>query len=237
MLRPMARRAVRILPSLRQAAARARPAPTRLKLTASLIHSSLDASLKRLKTDHVDVFALHDPDDQDLADEGVARALADVLQNGKARAIGVAGTPESALAAIRYGLPVRHLQFSDAPQLGNLSHVKMAIGMASNSLSLATHSVFGHGAAPPQQEIPDRIRRQLASLLGENGDVQITTRTLNAAALRYALAVNPRGVVLLSMFSPEHLRFNLQHLTHSRNEEIEMISRLFQHITLHRDPK
>jgi aryl-alcohol dehydrogenase-like predicted oxidoreductase len=230
-LRPVARRAVRLLPSLRRAVAQARPAPMRLRLTAALIHSSLEASLKRLKTDYVDVLALHDPDDRDFTDEGVAGALADILQSGKARVIGVAGTPENSLSALRCGLPVRHLQFADAPQAENLKRVKAVIGTSSNSLSLATHTVFGHGAAPPQRDKTDGLQQQLALLLGKDRGVYGPSKALNAAALRYALARNLNGVVLLSMFSSEHLRFNLQYANHSDNADTEAISRLFRRLT------
>lgn len=234
-LRPVARRAVRLFPSLRQAVAQARPAPMRLRLTATLVHLSLEASLKRLKTDYVDVLALHDPDDRDFADEGVARAMADILQSGKARAIGVAGTTENSLSALRCGLPVRHLQFADAPQVENLKRVKAAIGASSSSLNLVTHSVFGHGAVLPPRDAPDGPQQQLARLLGEDGGVYDPSKALNAAALRYALAANLNGVVLLSMFSSEHLRFNLQYAKHSDNADAEAISRLFRRLTRQTD--
>lgn len=231
MLRPVARRVVRFFPSLRRTVAHARPAPTRLQLTAALIHSSLEASLKRLKTDYVDVLALHDPEDRDFADESVARALADILQSGKARAIGVAGTPENSLSALRSGLPVHHLQFADAPQVENLRHVKAAIGTSSNSLSLATHTVFGHGAILPQRNMPDGLQQELALWGGEDRGVHSPSEALNVAALRYALAANLNGVVLLSMFSHRHLRFNLQYANDTDNGDIEAISRLFRRLT------
>jgi aryl-alcohol dehydrogenase-like predicted oxidoreductase len=52
------------------------------------IRSSLEASLRRLRTDHVDLFYLHQPDRTVTVDE-TAEALADVVSAGLAKAVGV----------------------------------------------------------------------------------------------------------------------------------------------------
>jgi aryl-alcohol dehydrogenase-like predicted oxidoreductase len=52
------------------------------------IRSSLEASLRRLRTDHVDLFYLHQPDRTVTVDE-TAEALAEVVSAGLARAVGV----------------------------------------------------------------------------------------------------------------------------------------------------
>jgi aryl-alcohol dehydrogenase-like predicted oxidoreductase len=57
-------------------------------LTASTVHSDVEASLRRLRTDHLDLLQLHWPD-HDTPLEETARALEDILRAGKARRIGV----------------------------------------------------------------------------------------------------------------------------------------------------
>jgi aryl-alcohol dehydrogenase-like predicted oxidoreductase len=52
------------------------------------IRSSLEASLRRLKTDHVDLFYLHQPD-RTVPVEETAEALAEVVSAGLAKAVGV----------------------------------------------------------------------------------------------------------------------------------------------------
>jgi aryl-alcohol dehydrogenase-like predicted oxidoreductase len=52
------------------------------------IRASLEASLRRLRTDHVDLFYLHQPDRTVAVDE-TAEALAEVVSAGLARAVGV----------------------------------------------------------------------------------------------------------------------------------------------------
>jgi 1-deoxyxylulose-5-phosphate synthase len=56
-------------------------------LSAAQIHKQIDASLSRLRTDHVDLYQCHRYDDQTPLEETMG-ALSDVVQAGKARQIG-----------------------------------------------------------------------------------------------------------------------------------------------------
>lgn len=90
------------------------------------IRSSLEASLRRLGTDHVDLFYLHQPDRSVTVDE-TAEALADIVSAGMARAIGVsnfaawqiadltaacdrAGAPRPVVAQQLYNLVARRVE-------------------------------------------------------------------------------------------------------------------------------
>jgi aryl-alcohol dehydrogenase-like predicted oxidoreductase len=73
------------------------------------IRSSLEASLRRLQTDHVDLFYLHQPD-RSVTVEETAEALADVVSAGMARAVGVSNfaawqIADLATACDRVGAP------------------------------------------------------------------------------------------------------------------------------------
>jgi 1-deoxyxylulose-5-phosphate synthase len=61
--------------------------PERQGLSRRLIFQQLDASLKRLKTDHVDLYQIHRWDDKTPIEETM-EALNDVVRAGKARYIG-----------------------------------------------------------------------------------------------------------------------------------------------------
>jgi aryl-alcohol dehydrogenase-like predicted oxidoreductase len=63
------------------------PAPTDRGLSRKHIMSGIDASLKRLGTDYVDLYQIHRWDPQTPIEETMA-ALHDVVQSGKARYIG-----------------------------------------------------------------------------------------------------------------------------------------------------
>ena len=51
--------------------------------------AALDASLKRLKTDRVDVFLLHSPPGTVIAAEETARVLERILSSGRALRVGI----------------------------------------------------------------------------------------------------------------------------------------------------
>ena len=84
-----------------RSAARGRTSNTKLPLTAELVTASLEASLRRLGTDHVDLYALHNAEPAEIAREELLRALEDILAAGKARALAVAGSPEVAAGGDR----------------------------------------------------------------------------------------------------------------------------------------
>jgi aryl-alcohol dehydrogenase-like predicted oxidoreductase len=95
-------------------------------LSALGLRASLEASLRRLGTDHVDVYYLHQPDRSVPVDETVS-ALGDFVKEGKVRAIGVSnyaawqigdifavcdalGTPRPILAQQLYNLVARRIE-------------------------------------------------------------------------------------------------------------------------------
>lgn len=92
-----ARAARRIFP--RQAAS------IRPPLTAAGVTASLEASLRRLGTDYVDLLLLHEPEPARLvAADDLQRALQDLRNAGKVRAFGLAGSWRG-VAASRAALP------------------------------------------------------------------------------------------------------------------------------------
>lgn len=78
------------------------------------IVTAVENSLRRLRTDHIDLYQLHRPDPGTAIDETLA-ALTDLLRSGKVRAIGASGTPASGIveahwAAERRGLTAFHTE-------------------------------------------------------------------------------------------------------------------------------
>jgi aryl-alcohol dehydrogenase-like predicted oxidoreductase len=69
-------------------------------LSAEQIRKQLDASLGRLRTDHVDLYQCHRPD-PDVAIEETMEALTEAVESGKVREIGFSEwTPEQILAGL-----------------------------------------------------------------------------------------------------------------------------------------
>jgi len=74
-------------------------------LSASTVRSDVEASLRRLRTDHLDLLQLHWPD-HDTPLEETARALEDVLRAGKARRIGVTNFSVADAEALSRMVPI-----------------------------------------------------------------------------------------------------------------------------------
>ncbi|MFI6345521.1 aldo/keto reductase [Streptomyces sp. NPDC050560] len=78
------------------------------------IVTAVEESLRRLRTDHIDLYQLHRPDpDTDI--EETLSALTDLIRSGKVRAIGASGTPacdivEAQWVAERRGLARFHTE-------------------------------------------------------------------------------------------------------------------------------
>ena len=78
------------------------------------IVTAVENSLRRLRTDHIDLYQLHRPDPGTDIEETLS-ALTDLLRSGKVRAIGASGTPaadivEGQWAASRRGLTGFHTE-------------------------------------------------------------------------------------------------------------------------------
>ncbi len=58
------------------------------------IVAAVENSLRRLRTDHIDLYQIHRPDPQTDIEETLS-ALSDLISSGKVRAIGASGTPAS----------------------------------------------------------------------------------------------------------------------------------------------
>jgi aryl-alcohol dehydrogenase-like predicted oxidoreductase len=83
--------------------------PGLLGLSRVYIHSAVDASLKRLRTDHIDLYQSHDDDTHTPLEETLG-AFADLIKAGKVRAIGASNFSATRLAEAldtsrRLGLP------------------------------------------------------------------------------------------------------------------------------------
>lgn len=210
-VKPAARTLVRYAPGLREIILRRRPAPKRVPLSADFVAASLKQSLRRLRTDYVDVLALHDPDVDELESDEVRRALEGLLASGRVRGVGIAGSLEAARTALELGLPITHIQIAHNPLQPQLPLLQAAINAAGKNI----HTII-HSALTPS------VYRRLAQVFQSESALQsVLLRTydlafddsLHAALVDYALhSSNPSGTVLLSMFSGKHVEFNMRRL-------------------------
>ena len=196
---PLARKAIGAVPALRGLArASGATANQKLPLTPELLRASLEESLARLGTDHVDLYALHNAEAAEIARDDVLRALEEILASGKARAVAVATSPEVAEAAIARGAPFGVVQLA-LPDPGAPDTVFAAARAA--GFGAVGHSVFGVEGALAALEArlaaDPAAREEVFALAGTDQPKAALGRLL----LARAFALNPGGVVLASMVS------------------------------------
>jgi aryl-alcohol dehydrogenase-like predicted oxidoreductase len=81
------------------------------------IITAAENSLRRLQTDHIDLYQLHRPDPHTDIDETLS-ALTDLIRSGKVRAIGASQTPASGIVEAQWVAERRGLERFQAEQPG-----------------------------------------------------------------------------------------------------------------------
>lgn len=121
--------------------------------------ASLDASLKRLGTDHVDGFLLHSPPVDILADETMNALLARVISSGRAARAGVSCDDMDALRAA-LALPETGLVELPWPLIGEAATAGLDKDIRARGIAVLARGVLAErGDLPPGAA----IRRALAS--------------------------------------------------------------------------
>jgi Aldo/keto reductase family len=203
LLRPAVRTAMRALPQFRGGAAADRRSANARGLHPEQIESSVVESLRRLKTDYIDVLALHEPSPEDCTNGAILRELRRMVDKGYVRCIAIAAGPPAVLAGARASDLYKIAQLSDSPFAPALAQVKTAFD-GDTSLFFVTHGVFSAHDLLSRLLIGDGGRLgALASQLGYGPPFMASEMLLD-----HAFAVNPDGVVLASMFTHAHIDMN-----------------------------
>lgn len=208
-LLPIARQAVGAVPPLRRFLRRAGlHANQKLRFTPQLLQTSLESSLRRLGTDYVDLYALHNADPADLGRDDLRRTLEGILSAGKARAIAVASDEEAARFALTSADP-GPVSFIQIPLPPPGEPAPILSEARAHEVGTIVHSVFGMDSKG------DLLLARLASNADLRREVARATGTcdlrtaLARLRLARAFALVPDGVVLVSMFSEHSRRENL----------------------------
>lgn len=196
---PVARQVVRSIAPLRGRIRKSGLTSNRpLPLTPDLLRTSLERSLQRLGTDHLDLYALHNASPEALRDDALLRTLEDLRTSGKVRAIAVASGGGSAEAALAQAQTVGVLQCALQDATSDL-----ITRAAQARMGVITHSVFG------VQDASDIIAQRIAA------SQELQVRHVDAGApspailrLMTARLRNPTGVTLCSMMSSAHIAAN-----------------------------
>jgi len=204
-LRPVAQFVVERVPALRPFASRSRPNSLRAPIDPDGIEASVTDSLRRLRTDYIDVLAIHDPTPAEATDDRIYSALERLKQKGLIRTISLAGSPESIIAGLGSGNVPDFAQFPNTPFANAITGLR-ALPWPRKPVFI-THGAFGSSALNRMRAL--RATRDPALTALAEKFALPPNHQEETALLRFAFSANPDGLVLASMFSPGHLHANI----------------------------
>lgn len=193
--------------------------------SAARVHSDIDTCLKRLRTDYVDLFQIHDVEfgDREQILNETLPALQEVKASGKARFIGITGLPVGMLRDL-----AEHFEVDTV--LSYCHYNLMVDDLATVVLPLAEERGFGViNASPlhmgilspsgPQDWHPasDEVKQvgtKIASLCEEHG------KSVVHVALRFALDHEGIATTLCGMKHPREVEQNLAILEQSSDPNL-----------------
>lgn len=166
------------------------------------ISHAIDGSLKRLRTDYIDLYQLHNPTIDDLRRDDLHEAMNRLQEVGKIRYWGVSiSTPEEGLEIVRnswgYALQVLYNVLNQAPAeelfplakekgYGIIARVPLASGLLSGKFR--TDTVFGQDDVRQNFLTPKRLEEVIPRIDEAKSIIGGTARSLAEGALRFVLA-------------------------------------------------
>ncbi|TQM61778.1 aldo/keto reductase [Humibacillus xanthopallidus] len=202
-------------------------------LSAAGLRSSLEASLRRLHTDYVDVYYLHQPDRSVPIDVTIG-ALADLVQEGKVRSIGVSnfsawqigdvfaacdalGTPRPILAQQLYNLVARrieaeYVEFATTKSLATIVYNPLGGGLLTGRHSFTESPAQGRfGDSALATMYKDRYwNAETFAVIDALGAIAADSGiTLPELSLRWLLSKPVVSAVLLGGSKPRQLEANI----------------------------
>ena len=234
LIKPFAKPIVRALGLRRSAipASLSGTATVSQDFSPTYLREAVEASLRRLQSDHIDLYQLHSPPRDELTETRLQDALALLARlktEGKIREYGIAldsvydavhCLDMEGIASLQMPFGLMDLQALDGVfdqvferQLGIIARGCFGGGALKQSLTEAELR-----ASEPQWERALQIKR-LA------GQMQ---RSPLEAALQFALCIERISVTILGMRTPEHVATNLQHYAAkplSNEEKRELLAR------------
>jgi len=217
--KPFARALMRVAPAVRGFVRRQAAAEVMgHRFTLAILEESIEMSLRKLKTDHVDLLYMHAAPSTVLEDDALLRAMERLVQAGKVRATGISAHPEVIeLVLERPPRPLQSIQFPC--NVLNFWITEEEIAQARRSgLALVANNPFGgvdrvhHTRAAlsrmaQSETTPAAIREKLARL--EDG-------ILADAVLNVIVKGTGIHVVVPAMMKPRHVKSNVDAVTRSR---------------------
>jgi predicted oxidoreductase len=158
--------------------------------SADYLRSAIDASLTRLKVDHVDLWQIHRPDILAHPQE-VARVLDDAVASGKIRTLGVSNFTQAQIAALQHFLG--NTLVSTQPEISPLRITCFENGELDQAMMLGLTPLAWSPLGGGRLAAPDSPRdKAVAAALDAVAAAQGVSRTV--AAYSWLMA-HPAGII------------------------------------------
>jgi aryl-alcohol dehydrogenase-like predicted oxidoreductase len=212
-LKPVLRPLLRSLKPLRRVAASARSSQMSQDFSPGHIKEAIEGSLRRLQTDHVDLYQLHSPPTAALQDGEIFAVLNDLRSAGKIRCYGVSClTVEDAALALRHPgisavqVTINLLERGAVPTLLPAARrlgvaVVARQPLAGGLLAQSESEILAQAAVVDRDRLREELRAAAAFGFLANG-----SRTMVQAAIRFVLGLDGVSVVVPGVSSVSHLR-------------------------------
>jgi aryl-alcohol dehydrogenase-like predicted oxidoreductase len=174
-----------------------------------LLERSIERSLQRLKTDHLDLVQLHSCSQETQRQGSVIEVLQRARAMGKTRYIGYSGDNRAALYAVNCGA-FDSLQIS--VNIADRGSIDLTIPKAkAQGMGVITKRSVANGAWNSKQEPADPVERlyweRLKSL--NYNILKDDYEALASTALRFTMSVPGVDIVLVGTTNPDHLQHNI----------------------------
>lgn len=233
--KPLVRALIGAMPSARAAVRRRTSGEfTPHQFTVAVLEQSLNESLRKLKTDYVDLLFLHEAPESVLGQEELLLALERLVACGKVRVAGISAEPGVIRAALQQKpRPLLAAQFPC--NIFDLSAGGAGEAVASGGWAgVANHPFGGVGGVekcrPVLAEFAATAPTELRAKLGGLSDAVLADVILN-------LVLRTPGihVVIPAMMNPKHIRDNVNAVLQSRFSAAEL-DRMGSAISHHLSP-
>ena len=180
--------------------------------TYKTVADSVDRSLVRMCTDHVDLVQLHSCGVDVLERGDVIRALQEARQAGKTRFIGYSGDNEAALWAVRSGLfDTLQTSFNLADQRARRELFPEARARGMGIIAKRPIANAAWGAASSPSGYADEYWRR-AQAMAVEGPLPGAPEDRISLALAFTLAHDAVDVAIVGTANPDHVAANVRRL-------------------------
>jgi aryl-alcohol dehydrogenase-like predicted oxidoreductase len=221
--KPIVRGLLKLAPGARSLVRRgAATQMTPNQFTVEVLRKSLDESLRKLRTDYLDVLFMHAAPATVMEQDDLLAELEKVVATGKVRRAGLSADPEVIGAAIDRSIPVlRAMQFpANVFDLGVTSHTSRSAG---DIFFVANHPFGGVMRVAESKRLvadlsnSDAVAQDLRSKLKDGTNLLL-------ADVVFSVVLRGTGidVVVPAMMKPENLATNVKAISQSRFTDAEV---------------